>query len=94
MSNIVNGKPLNPKELGEYDYSNLVDNNLVTRNKYKELCDEYKYHCELYYREAQPEIPDADFDRLEWLIKTIEINNFEFMDNGNTYTIRSRLVKF
>jgi len=44
----------------------------AARQRIEELCEQIRYHDYLYYVEAAPEIPDADYDALICELETLE----------------------
>ena len=49
-------------------------------NRIRELRQQLRHHNELYYQQAQPEITDADYDKLYRELETLESKHPEFHD--------------
>ena len=63
---------------------NPDDTDLVARMR--RLRDAIRHHDELYYRHAQPEIPDVDYDRMKAELARLEAENPLFAEAGSPTT--------
>jgi len=60
--------------------ADLFSFSINPEKRIQELRDQIRHHDELYYRQATPEIPDAEYDKLFRELETLEAQNPKFQD--------------